>query len=78
MAPTASVWTGTPAASAADWMAAAVSRAASAASCQAPVASASRNSASPAAIASGLPESVPAWYTGPDGAIISMTSARPP
>ena len=32
----------------------------------------------PAAIASGFPESVPAWYTGPSGATISMISRRPP
>ena len=31
-----------------------------------------------AAVASGFPESVPAWYTGPAGASSSMTSARPP
>ena len=34
--------------------------------------------ASPAAIASGLPDSVPAWYTGPSGAMRSMISRRPP
>src|SRR5215470_16071674 len=38
----------------------------------------SRNVASPAAVASGFPDSVPAWYTGPDGASRSMISARPP
>jgi hypothetical protein len=27
---------------------------------------------------SGLPESVPAWYTGPDGATRRITSSRPP
>ena len=32
----------------------------------------------PAAIASGLPESVPAWYTGPLGATCSIRSRRPP
>ena len=34
--------------------------------------------ANPAAIASGLPDSVPAWYTLPSGAMRSMTSAGPP
>ena len=29
-------------------------------------------------MASGFPESVPAWYTGPSGASAAMTSARPP
>ena len=37
-----------------------------------------RSVAVPAAVASGLPDSVPAWYTGPDGASRSMISARPP
>ena len=32
----------------------------------------------PAAIASGLPESVPAWKTGPAGMTFFMMSARPP
>ncbi len=32
----------------------------------------------PAATATGLPDSVPAWYTGPSGAIASMMSRRPP
>ena len=32
----------------------------------------------PAAIASGLPDSVPAWYTGPSGATCSIRSRRPP
>jgi hypothetical protein len=31
-----------------------------------------------AAIASGLPEGVPAWYTGPAGAICSISRAAPP
>ena len=34
--------------------------------------------AMPAAIATGLPESVPAWNTGPAGMTFFMTSARPP
>ena len=34
--------------------------------------------ASPAAVASGFPDSVPAWYTGPAGASRAMMSARPP
>ena len=34
--------------------------------------------ARPAATATGLPDSVPAWYTGPSGAIFSMMSRRPP
>ena len=29
-------------------------------------------------MASGFPDRVPAWYTGPSGASTSMTSARPP
>ena len=33
---------------------------------------------SPAATATGFPDSVPAWYTGPAGASLAMTSARPP
>ena len=33
--------------------------------------------ARPAAIARGLPESVPAWYTGPTGASLSMRSGSP-
>src|SRR5271170_6273377 len=37
-----------------------------------------RRVASPAATASGLPDSVPAWYTGPAGASRDMISARPP
>ena len=36
------------------------------------------NVASPAAIASGLPDSVPAWNTGPAGITLAMMSARPP
>ncbi|MEL7089266.1 MAG: sodium-dependent bicarbonate transport family permease [Planctomycetota bacterium] len=32
----------------------------------------------PAAIASGLPLSVPAWYIGPSGATCRMTSSFPP
>mmetsp|Transcript_23596 Transcript_23596/g.58492 ORF Transcript_23596/g.58492 Transcript_23596/m.58492 type:complete len:245 (-) Transcript_23596:776-1510(-) len=32
----------------------------------------------PATMASGLPESVPAWYMGPAGATTSMMSRRPP
>ena len=32
----------------------------------------------PAAIASGLPDSVPAWKTGPAGITLVITSARPP
>src|SRR5271170_3704043 len=36
-----------------------------------------RRVASPAATASGLPDSVPAWYTGPDGASRFIISARP-
>ena len=39
---------------------------------------AARATASPAAVASGFPDSVPAWYTGPSGASAAMTSARPP
>ena len=41
----------------------------------------SRSSSSvavPAATASGLPDSVPAWKTLPAGSMWSMTSARPP
>ena len=34
--------------------------------------------ARPAAIATGFPDSVPAWYTGPSGAMYSMISRRPP
>ena len=34
-----------------------------------------RSMASPADTASGLPDSVPAWYTGPDGAIRLMIAA---
>jgi hypothetical protein len=29
-------------------------------------------------MATGLPDSVPAWNTGPAGKILSMISARPP
>ena len=32
----------------------------------------------PAAIATGLPDSVPAWNTGPAGITFRITSARPP
>ena len=32
----------------------------------------------PAAVAIGLPDNVPAWYTGPSGLIIRIMSARPP
>ncbi len=32
----------------------------------------------PAAIATGLPDSVPAWNTGPAGMMCFMTSVRPP
>ncbi len=35
------------------------------------------NVSMPAVIASGLPDSVPAWYIGPAGATISMISRRP-
>jgi hypothetical protein len=34
--------------------------------------------ARPAAVATGFPDSVPAWYTGPCGASCPITSARPP
>ena len=34
--------------------------------------------ATPAAIDSGCPLSVPAWYTGPSGAMWAIRSARPP
>ena len=34
--------------------------------------------ARPAATATGFPDSVPAWYTGPSGARRSITSVRPP
>ena len=40
--------------------------------------SSSDSTASPAAVATGFPDSVPAWYTGPSGASSSITSARPP
>ena len=36
------------------------------------------SAASPAAVASGLPASVPAWNTGPSGDSVSITSRRPP
>ena len=36
------------------------------------------SAASPAAVASGLPDSVPAWNTGPSGVSVSITSRRPP
>ena len=32
----------------------------------------------PAAMPSGFPDSVPAWYTGPTGATRRISSARPP
>ena len=38
----------------------------------------SSSAASPAAVASGLPASVPAWNTGPSGDSVSITSRRPP
>ena len=37
-----------------------------------------RRVARPAAVATGFPDSVPAWYTGPSGASSAMMSARPP
>ena len=37
-----------------------------------------RSVARPAATATGFPDSVPAWYTGPTGASCSIRSARPP
>ena len=37
----------------------------------------SESVASPAATATGFPESVPAWYTGPSGASCSMRSRLP-
>ena len=37
-----------------------------------------RSVASPAAVTTGLPASVPAWYTGPSGAIRRIRSARTP
>ena len=40
--------------------------------------SSSSSAASPAAMASGFPDSVPAWYTGPSGATHDITSRRPP
>ena len=39
---------------------------------------ASRSVARPAATESGLPERVPAWYTGPSGATCDIRSRRPP
>ena len=39
---------------------------------------AATSAASPAAVASGFPDSVPAWYTGPSGATCCITSRRPP
>jgi len=38
----------------------------------------SRSVASPQAVATGLPDSVPAWYTGPSGASCSITARWPP
>ena len=38
----------------------------------------SRRVASPHAVATGFPESVPAWYTGPNGASCSMIARGPP
>jgi hypothetical protein len=37
-----------------------------------------RSVARPAAVASGLPDRVPAWYTSPEGAMRCMYSALPP
>ena len=37
-----------------------------------------RSVASPAAMASGFPESVPAWYTSPAGAMRSSSARGPP
>ncbi len=37
-----------------------------------------RSVANPAATATGLPLSVPAWYTGPAGASLAMIDAGPP
>ena len=34
--------------------------------------------ARPAATATGFPDSVPAWYTGPSGAMFCMISRLPP
>ncbi len=34
--------------------------------------------ARPAATATGFPDSVPDWYTGPSGATFAMMSRRPP
>ena len=39
---------------------------------------AASSTARPAAVASGFPDRVPAWYTGPSGASDASTSARPP
>ena len=41
------------------------------------VARARSSAASPAAVASGLPASVPAWNTGPSGDSVSMISSAP-
>ncbi|MNV27768.1 hypothetical protein D3C71_1189270 [compost metagenome] len=38
----------------------------------------SRSVASPQAVATGLPDSVPAWYTAPNGARFSMMARGPP
>src|ERR1700678_304105 len=68
---------GTPAALKAD--AASLATAAAAASTRAYTSGVQpRRVARPAAVASGLPDSVPAWYTGPAGASRDMISARPP
>ena len=39
---------------------------------------AAASAARPAAVASGFPDSVPAWYTGPSGASSSISAAGPP
>ena len=59
-------------------MPAANSRAFASMAAKAPGSSSASRVARPAVVASGLPESVPAWYTGPAGATISMMARLPP
>ena len=78
MLPTRLNWTGTPAADAAFSSPVPMRALCSSSRAYGGFAFSSDKVAIPAAIATGLPESVPAWNTGPAGMIWRMMSARPP
>ena len=76
--PTRFIWCGTPAATAAAERPAASRPDRASSPGYGSVRCNSVSVAMPAAIATGFPDSVPAWNTGPAGITCRITSARPP